>query len=153
MKGHISEDALEQYARLAAEKQGLDFAEGETYDFGRCMRSDGTFYGTRGKCKKGTEAGEKTRDESSRKARLMGEELRKGLEGLKDKGLATQAKMIREAKARANARYEKGEDVPPLPTAPPLQGAKRLKRELKLRREEAKAEAETRRKARENARG
>ena len=59
MKGSFSEDALEQFARLAAEKQGLDFAEGEVYDFARCVRSDGSFYGTGGKCRKGTEAGDK----------------------------------------------------------------------------------------------
>ena len=59
MKGSFSEDALEQFTRLAAEKQGLDFAEGEVYDFARCVRSDGSFYGTGGKCRKGTEAGAK----------------------------------------------------------------------------------------------
>ena len=63
MKGSFSEDALEQFARLAAEKQGLDFAEGEVYDFARCVRSDGSFYGTGGKCRKGTEAGAKEKAE------------------------------------------------------------------------------------------
>lgn len=33
-----------------------EFSE-EEFDFARCQRPDGSFYGTRGKCKKGTEAG------------------------------------------------------------------------------------------------
>lgn len=57
MNGRISEEALELYNLLAAEKQGLDFSEEGTYDFARCMRPDGTYYGTRGKCRKGSEAG------------------------------------------------------------------------------------------------
>jgi hypothetical protein len=59
MKGSVSEEALAEYSRLAAEKLGTDFAEGEVYDFARCMRADGSFYGTSGTCKKGTAAGDK----------------------------------------------------------------------------------------------
>lgn len=59
MKGYVSEEALAAYDQLVAESQGVDFAEGDTYDFTRCMRPDGSHYGTRGKCKKGTEAGAK----------------------------------------------------------------------------------------------
>jgi hypothetical protein len=58
MKGEISEEALLKYSELAAEKLGVDFAEGEDmYDFARCMRPNGTYYGTRGKCRQGSEAG------------------------------------------------------------------------------------------------
>jgi hypothetical protein len=63
MKGSISDEALAEYSRLAAEKLDLDFAEGEVYDFGRCMRADGSFYGTSGKCRKGSEAGAKEKAE------------------------------------------------------------------------------------------
>ena len=70
MKGSFSEDALEQFARLAAEKQGLDFAEGEVYDFARCVRSDGSFYGTGGKCRTGTEAGDKEEGEKKPKSEI-----------------------------------------------------------------------------------
>ncbi len=59
MKGFVSEEALAKYSSLAAEKLDLDFSEGEVYDFARCMRPDGSFYGTRGTCKKGSPAGEK----------------------------------------------------------------------------------------------
>jgi hypothetical protein len=57
MHGSFSEEALEQFAQLAAQTQAADFAEGDTYDFTRCVRPDGTAYGTRGKCRKGSEAG------------------------------------------------------------------------------------------------
>jgi hypothetical protein len=55
MNGFISEEALAEYSRLAAEKLGMDFAEGDSYDFTTCIRPDGSSYGTSGKCRKGTE--------------------------------------------------------------------------------------------------
>jgi len=55
MKGYFSEETLDKYASLAAEKLDLDFAEGGLYDFTRCVRPDGSAYGTGGKCRKGTE--------------------------------------------------------------------------------------------------
>jgi hypothetical protein len=67
MKGFIHEEALAEYTRLAAEKLGSDFSEGETYDFARCMRADGSFYGTSGKCRKGTDAGDKETPAQRRK--------------------------------------------------------------------------------------
>ena len=65
MKGSISEEALNQYNRLVAEKQGLDFAEGDTYDFTTCIRSDGSAYGTGGTCRKGTEGEAKAKEPGS----------------------------------------------------------------------------------------
>jgi hypothetical protein len=60
MKGHISEEALAAYTQLVADSLGVDFSEGgDTYDFTRCVRPDGSSYGSRGKCRKGTEAGAK----------------------------------------------------------------------------------------------
>ena len=55
MKGYFSEETLKQFAQLAGETFGTDFSEGGTYDFARCVRPDGTSYGTGGKCRKGTE--------------------------------------------------------------------------------------------------
>jgi len=55
MKGTFSEEALLQFANLVSQTQSADFSEGETYDFTRCVKPDGKAYGTRGKCKKGTE--------------------------------------------------------------------------------------------------
>jgi len=57
MYGSFSEEALEQFAQLAAQTQAADFAEDDLYDFTRCVRPDGSAYGTRGKCRKGTEGG------------------------------------------------------------------------------------------------
>ena len=56
MKGSFSEEALREYARLATQSQSLEFSESGTYDFARCVRPDGTVYGTGGKCRKGTES-------------------------------------------------------------------------------------------------
>jgi hypothetical protein len=53
--GNFSEKALSAYAQLIAGSKGVDFAEGGVYDFARCVRPDGTAYGTKGKCRKGTE--------------------------------------------------------------------------------------------------
>jgi len=55
MKGYYSEEALAAYAELVAASADWEFSEGDTYDFTRCVRPDGSAYGTRGKCKKGTE--------------------------------------------------------------------------------------------------
>jgi hypothetical protein len=55
MKGYFSEETLDNYARLAAEKLDVDFAEGDLYDFTTCIRPDGSAYGTGGKCRKGSE--------------------------------------------------------------------------------------------------
>jgi hypothetical protein len=70
MKGYFSEEALELYANLAAEVAGTDFAEGEVYDFTRCMRPDGTFYGTSGKCRQGSETGAREKEAPKRTGRL-----------------------------------------------------------------------------------
>jgi hypothetical protein len=55
MKGSFSEEALLRFAELSAQAQGLDFSENNTYDFTRCVRPNGSIYGTRGKCRKGSE--------------------------------------------------------------------------------------------------
>ena len=44
--GGFSENSLDSYQSLLSSL--LD--EEEVYDFARCVRPDGTFYGTRGKC-------------------------------------------------------------------------------------------------------
>jgi hypothetical protein len=53
--GGFTEEALEAYQKALAEQAGTDFAEGDSYDFTTCIRPDGSAYGTRGKCRKGTE--------------------------------------------------------------------------------------------------
>lgn len=43
--GGFSENSLETYQNLLS-----SLMDEEVYDFARCVRPDGTFYGTRGKC-------------------------------------------------------------------------------------------------------
>jgi hypothetical protein len=59
MKGYFSEETLKQFAQLAGEEFGTNFSEGDTYDFTRCVRPDGSFYGTSGECRKGSKTGAK----------------------------------------------------------------------------------------------
>jgi hypothetical protein len=47
MGGYFSDMALDSYRSLVIELQGADFAEG-AYDFTRCVKPDGTVYGTAG---------------------------------------------------------------------------------------------------------
>lgn len=53
--GSFDEATLILFSEMVAGRDGFDFSEGETYDFTRCVRPNGTAYGTRGKCKSGTE--------------------------------------------------------------------------------------------------
>jgi hypothetical protein len=53
--GSFTQEALEAYQKAVAEKEGVEFAEGGIYDFTRCVRPDGTAYGTKGECRKGAE--------------------------------------------------------------------------------------------------
>jgi hypothetical protein len=56
--GHFSEESVDKVSNIASNV--LNFSEGtKTFDFTRCQRPNGTFYGTKGKCKKGTEVGAK----------------------------------------------------------------------------------------------
>jgi hypothetical protein len=53
----FSEEALKKFHEMCA--AGLNFAEDESYDFARCIKSDGEIYGTKGQCKAGKPLGEK----------------------------------------------------------------------------------------------
>jgi hypothetical protein len=84
MKGTFSEEALLQFANLASQTQSADFSEGETYDFTRCVRPDGKAYGTRGKCKKGTEQAKDAEEKAAIKQ--LGGMLPKGEKIMDSKG-------------------------------------------------------------------
>jgi hypothetical protein len=118
--GGFPEDVLKLYAQMAAEKQGIDFSEGETYDFARCIRPDGSSYGTRGKCRKGTEAGPSEKPAAKAKSDMtpseriksQGKDYDRRQQVMKDK-LAARAKAGAEADARDKARDKKmGLDKP-----------------------------------------
>ena len=67
--GSFSENSLSEYLALVNLKGGLDFAEAtDTYDFTRCVRKDGSIYGTAGKCRKGSETSDKKEEKKSTKA-------------------------------------------------------------------------------------
>jgi len=46
MQGSFSEESLQIFHHLASE----NFSEAENYDFTRCVRPDGSSFGTAGKC-------------------------------------------------------------------------------------------------------
>jgi hypothetical protein len=48
--GGFSDEALEAYQQAVAESKGADFSESDTYDFTKCVKPDGSTYGTSGKC-------------------------------------------------------------------------------------------------------
>ena len=67
--GSFSEGSLNEYLALVNLKGGLDFAEAtDTYDFTRCVRKDGSIYGTAGKCRKGSETSAKKEEKKSTKS-------------------------------------------------------------------------------------
>jgi hypothetical protein len=62
MLGGFSEEALQLFQHALVEKYYEFSEDGEVYDFTRCQRADGSFYGTSGRCKSGSEAGAKARE-------------------------------------------------------------------------------------------
>jgi hypothetical protein len=76
MLGHFSDEAVEAFIQMSCEDKGLDYSE--TFDFARCQRPDGSFYGTRGMCKpparatkslpKGRNVAERNRNAQAQKA-------------------------------------------------------------------------------------
>jgi hypothetical protein len=56
MQGSFSDSSLEAFSNLLNKQKFDDFTEsGGSYDFTRCVRPDGSAYGTGGQCKKGKE--------------------------------------------------------------------------------------------------
>lgn len=50
LQGSFSEESLEVFNKLASATQGVDYSESEadSYDFTRCVRPNGTAYGSGG---------------------------------------------------------------------------------------------------------
>lgn len=55
MVGHFSSESMELFSLLASQTISEQFSEAATYDFTRCVRTDGSAYGASGQCRKGTE--------------------------------------------------------------------------------------------------
>ena len=90
---------------MVSESQGSDFSEGETYDFTRCMRPDGTSFGTKGKCAPPNRAAGPSQAEQE--AAQDEEQARRLMSGGRRHSLAMQARakeLLQSAKKkRANA--------------------------------------------------
>jgi hypothetical protein len=87
MNGYFSQEAMEAFTKAVGEE---NFSE-SLFDFTRCVRPDGSAYGTSGKCKAGTE--EAKQEETPKPKRAAKE--------LKDGGSLTKvAKMVREKTAK-----------------------------------------------------
>jgi len=67
MQGSFTSESLQVYTSLVADQHSSDFSETEAYDFTRCVRPNGTAYGTGGTCKKGTQQA-KPEEPKTRKA-------------------------------------------------------------------------------------
>jgi len=85
MNGHFSEESLRLFAQLAAQTQSSDFAEGDTYDFTRCVRPNGTAYGTAGKCRKGTETAKNAKEKSGKTPHQIAKETKRNWPSVRTK--------------------------------------------------------------------
>jgi hypothetical protein len=101
MKGYFSEETLKQFSQLAGESFGTDFSESGTYDFTRCVRPDGSAYGTNGKCRKGTE-GEKKVEAPKVSPNKPSKEVKSKSEGNLESQYASKAKKAQEAMAKGD---------------------------------------------------
>jgi hypothetical protein len=54
--GYFNEESLHKFNLMCSD--GVSFAEGDSYDFARCIMPDGEIYGTKGQCKQGKPVGE-----------------------------------------------------------------------------------------------
>ena len=66
--GGFTEEALAAYQKALAEREGTDFAEGDSYDFTTCIRPDGSAYGTGGQCRKGSKGEAKAKEPKAKAA-------------------------------------------------------------------------------------
>ncbi len=107
MQGSFSEEALSQFASMAAQTQAADFSEGETYDFTRCVRPNGTAYGTRGTCRKGSQQEKQAAPTGSAKPANKTAAAGAPVNGLK----LSQDKVTKHEEKIANLR-SKGKSVP-----------------------------------------
>jgi len=158
MKGYFDDKTLEIYASMVMDREGVDFSEGEdTYDFTRCMRSDGSYYGTSGRCRQGSPAGpkeeaEKTgrqRTPAGRSARSKDDDVsfpsNNKKPGLRDSTVAESRKAMRHHREQMNIH---GNKIAELKDA-----GKRVPKSLQAKYDLAKASYNSHRKAINDATG
>jgi hypothetical protein len=128
-KDRFTDEAVRIALALAEAKKQDAESFSEAYDFARCQRADGTFYGTAGTCRKGSHAGDgparqkkspearaaaraaggaKTSAKNAR-ARVLKEELSKIKDSIKGKSPEEINKAIAGAAKRADKRAAAGE--------------------------------------------
>jgi len=128
-KDRFTDEALRNARALAELKAQDSESFSEAYDFARCQRPDGSFYGTSGTCRKGTDAGaapakEKKSPEAkaaaraaggaktsakNARARMLKDELSKIKDSIKGKSPEEINKAIAAAAERADKRVAAGE--------------------------------------------
>jgi hypothetical protein len=103
-KDRFTDEALRNAYALAELKYSenpedqLRFSE--AYDFARCQRPDGSFYGTSGQCRKGKQAGDKPAEDKSARSSRPAAAIESDMRRLTSSG-AMQAKGLAGVKARA----------------------------------------------------
>ena len=114
MKGSFSEESLQKFAELAAQSRYVEFSEGGIHDFTRCIRPDGSAYGTKGKCRKGTEEAkaaapkkEKKPAKPAKPGKPVSDAVSKDLTKLKEKIAAKTGAKKAEAKEDPKETYAK----------------------------------------------
>jgi hypothetical protein len=126
--GHFNEDALKKFNEMCS--KGVEFSEGDTYDFARCIMPDGSIYGTKGQCKLGKPLKDKkpgeTSGTSSRMAKLKREFMKKLGREMKPSEVAKAQNMLgigvpipkgQSAEETLQRMLPKGEKVVPLKSA------------------------------------
>ena len=63
--GHFDEETLRKFNAMCS--AGVNFSEGDSYDFARCIMPDGEIYGTAGQCKQGKPIGDDKKSDKDKK--------------------------------------------------------------------------------------
>jgi hypothetical protein len=63
--GHFDEETLRKFNAMCS--AGVNFSEGDSYDFARCIMPDGEIYGTAGQCKKGKPISDEKKSDKDKK--------------------------------------------------------------------------------------
>ena len=71
MKGSFSDESVQAFKAVMSDLHGLDYSEAEMFDFTRCVRPNGSVYGTGGTCRKGTQTDKNEQDAMSQLAGML----------------------------------------------------------------------------------
>ena len=113
--GQFSDDALAEFHEAMAER----------FDFARCQRPDGTFYGTGGQCRKGAQVGPKEIAALKKAAKGGNEKAQKALDKVEGKDSKPVAKEESPKKAAPKAAAPKAEKKKEEVSAPAQDSGKR----------------------------